>query len=79
MLCPICKKNKTYRKERKIKKGYTEVDDFGRYRFYQTGWDVVVDEWWSCKKCANLPTDQYNQFLIDNFDKIFPKSSFLLR
>ena len=69
MLCPICKKQETYREERKIKTGHTEVDDFGRYRFYQTGWETVVDEWWTCKKCTNMPTEQYTNFMIDFFNK----------
>lgn len=72
-LCPICLERETYKKTEKVKQGYSYVDDFGQYKFSQTGWRENFIEWWCCKKCAkNTPIDEFIKIMIRVYGKTHP-------
>ena len=67
-LCPICKKNNIYKKEKKVKDGYTVPNGNGGYRFIQKGWRIKKEEWWSCKICTKiLSAEEYTNKMIEIF------------
>jgi len=68
MLCPICKKNQCYYSKSKVKKGET-IKTVRGYYFKQTGWRDKIDEWWSCKKCADtMLVNDYTDAMIKYYN-----------
>lgn len=67
-LCPICKIRECYKKRSMIKVGVAKQNAKGNYYFKKTGSREKVDEWWTCKKCTEMPTKEYIAFMIEHFN-----------
>lgn len=73
-ICPICKTRETHKKIKKIWNGYGVKKEDGTYYFKKIGREKVerVEEWWTCKKCAEtVPTKLYNNLCIKFYEKKF--------